>query len=190
MSTINMGELAPAFSAATYTGEELTLDSYKGAKVWLAFFRFASCPLCNYRIHELMERYDDISAGGIRVVGVMQSKPEQIAQYAQKRKAPFPIIADPKRKLYKLYGVNPSWLGMLRWRVWSTMFKAMFKGILPGIPGLPLGTVPADFLIDPEGMVWHSYYGKAVSDHVSFDKVMEFAADDCLDIARPPQPAS
>lgn len=129
-----------------------------------------------------MKRYDDFAKAGIRLVGVMQSSPERIATYAEKRKAPFPIIADPERKLYKLYGVTPSLKAMFHARVFGTAFKAMFAGILPGVPDTPLAMVPADFLIDPEGMVWSSYYGQAVSDHIPFETVEEFIADDCLDV--------
>jgi thioredoxin-dependent peroxiredoxin len=172
--------LAPAFEATTYTGEELTLDSFRGAKLWLSFYRFASCPLCNYRIHELMARYDEIAATGIRVVGVMQSGPERIATYAAKRKVPFPIVSDTERRLYRLYDVTPSVWGMFHPRVFGTAVKAMVNGIFPGVPDFPLATVPADFLIDPEGVVWSAFYGRAVSDHIPFETVLEFAGDDCL----------
>jgi peroxiredoxin len=182
MTQVKAGSIAPTFEATTYRGDPLTLESFRGAKLWLSFYRFASCALCNYRIHELMARYEEFADAGIRIVGVMQSAPEQIAKYATKRKAPFPIIADPERNLYQQYGVTPSVLGLLKLRVFSTAFKALLSGIVPGIPDLPLSMVPADFLIDPEGMVWSAYYGQAVSDHIPFDTVTEFAADDCLTI--------
>ena len=180
--SVSRGDLAPEFEATTYDGKPLSLQSYRGAKLWLSFYRFASCPLCNYRIHELMTRYKQFSDGGVRIVGVMQSAPDQIAAYAKKRKAPFPIVADPGRELYKKYGVTPSFAGMLHARVFGTAFKAMFKGIFPGVPNAPLAMVPADFLIDPEGMVWSAYYGKAVSDHIPFTTVEEFIDDDCLSV--------
>lgn len=180
MTRINDGAIAPEFEATTYEGKPLSLESYRGAKLWLSFYRFASCPLCNYRIHELMARYDEFQKAGIRLVGVMQSSPDRIAKYAEKRKAPFPIIADPERKLYREYGVSASLMGMFHLRVFGTALKAMFSGIFPGAPDFPLATVPADFLIDPEGVVWSAYYGRAVSDHIPFEKVVEFAADDCL----------
>lgn len=182
MSHIERGQVAPEFEATTYEGEPLTLESYRGAKLWLSFYRFASCPLCNYRIHELMARYDEFASAGIRLVGVMQSSPDTIKKYAAKRNAPFPIIADPQHALYKTYGVKSNAWALFSPRVFVTALKAMFSGIFPGVPDFPLATVPADFLIDPEGMVWSAYYGRAVSDHIPFETVKQFAADDCLSL--------
>lgn len=182
MSIIERGAIAPTFEATTHDGKHVTLDSFRGAKLWLSFYRFASCPLCNFRIHELIAHHKAFADAGIRMVGVMQSSGENIAKYAAKQNPPFPIIADPERSLYRLYGVTPSILGMFHPRVFSTAMKAMFAGIFPGVPDFPLATVPADFLIDPEGLVWSAYYGKAISDHIPFETVTEFAADDCLTV--------
>jgi hypothetical protein len=41
---------------------------------------------------------------------------------------------------------------------------------------------PAEFLIDPEGLIWGAHYGRAISDHISFDRVAEFARDPCLKV--------
>ena len=50
----------------------------------------------------------------------------------------------------------------------------------------PKAMVPADFLVDPEGVVWKAYYGTAVSDHIPFEDVSAFAADLCLDMPEAP----
>ncbi len=182
MTAVSPGTIAPPFAGVTHLGEAIDSGSYRGAKLWLSFYRYASCPMCNYRIHEIVARYDQFASAGIRVVGVMQSPPEKIAVYAKKRKVPFPIIADPEMALYEKYGLESKYSGMFKLRVFATAVKAMFKGIFPGIPEGDAHRLPAEFLIDPEGLVWDSFYGEAVSDHIPFDRVLEFARDDCLTV--------
>jgi peroxiredoxin len=174
--------MAPAFEAETYDGKAFSLESYRGAKLWLSFYRFASCPLCNYRIQELIARYDEFTKAGIRLVGVMQSPAENIAKYTVKQEQPFPLIADPERELYDLFGVTPSFWAMFRLRNFSTMFRSFKSGNRPGAIDGKATMVPADFLIDPEGVIWEAYYGAALSDHLSFERVTDFAADDCLSV--------
>jgi len=179
---LQRGQLAPDFSTHTFEGEEVTLKAYRGAKLWLTFYRFASCPLCNYRIHEVLARYEEFTNAGIRLVGVFQSPPEKIAKYVAKKDPPFNLIADPKLDLYRLYGVSPSVWGLFKPEVFSTTFKAMFKGIFPGSIEGPVAMRPAEFLIDPEGLIWDAFYGRSVADHMPFDRVAEFAADPCLSV--------
>jgi peroxiredoxin Q/BCP len=180
MTRLTAGELAPDFEATTWDGKSISLGGFRGAKLWLAFYRFATCPMCNYRIHELSARFDDFERAGIRLVAVMQSPAERIAQFAEKRKPKFPVIADPGLAIYNKYGVGPSLMAMMSPSVFVTAFKAMFAGIFPGRIDGPIAMVPADFLIDPEGVIWDAFYARKVSEHVPFGRVSEFAADDCL----------
>jgi hypothetical protein len=48
-------------------GTELTAESLKGKKVFLTFFRYAACPICNLRAAEIKQRY----SGDSRVEVVM-----------------------------------------------------------------------------------------------------------------------
>jgi peroxiredoxin len=182
MTKLERGALAPAFSATTYEGEPVSLGAYRGAKLWLSFYRFASCPLCNYRIHEVIARYPEFSKAGIRMLGVFQSPPDKIANYVAKQEPPFSLVSDPKMDLYRLYGVSPSLGALFRPDVFVTTFKAMFKGIFPGTIEGPIAMRPAEFLIDPEGLVWGAHYGRSVSDHIPFERVFEFARDPCLSV--------
>ncbi len=180
MSRIERGELAPDFTAATYDGKTISSRDYRDSKLWLSFYRFAACPLCNYRIQEVVARYDDLSQAGIRVVCVMMSPPERIAEYAAKSKPPFPIVADPERVMYEAYGVTPSFWGAFSMSNLTTFIKSMRSGTRMGPTDGPMTMLPADFLIDPEGVVYEAFYGKSFAEHIPFESVSAFAADDCL----------
>ncbi|MEZ4321475.1 MAG: peroxiredoxin-like family protein [Myxococcota bacterium] len=183
MSTIDNGQVAPSFTATTFRGETIDLEAFRGKKLWLGFYRWASCPLCNLRISEVIQRHSQFEAAGIQLVAVFQSPAENIAQYVGSQDPPFPIIADPDLRLYDQYGVHPSWLGMFYPRVMLRAFQATMKGLLRlDLGDGPKAMVPADFLIDPEGLVWRAYYGSAISDHIPFEEIEEFGRDLCLDM--------
>ena len=179
---IAKGAVAPSFQAKTHDGQPFDLAALRGQKVWLAFYRFASCPLCNYRVHELLQRYREFEEAGIKMVGVFHSPEENIARFVGKQGPPFPLIADPERRLYRMYGVEPSVWAMFSMRNITTTFRALGAGIRPGRIDGPAHMVPADFLLDPEGLVYDSYYGAALADHIPFERVNTFGADACLDM--------
>lgn len=179
---IQPGTLAPNFTAMTHEGREIELSRLRGKKLWLAFYRFAACPLCNYRVHQTLERYREFEDAGIQILAVFQSTAERITQYVGGQKPPFPLIADPEMKLYNLYGVKSSWLSGFNPMVYVELFKAYRAGFKSGPIDGPATRVPADFLVDPEGLVWRSYYGRSIADHIPFESVSEFATDNCLDL--------
>lgn len=180
--TVQTGQLVPAFSGTSFKGEPIDLEAYRGRKVWVGFYRWASCPLCNLRMKELLAIHDRFAAQGIQHIAVFQSPPETIATYVGAQDPPFPLIADPDLVLYDRFGVRPSWRAMFYPRVIWRAIQATFAGLLSLKIDGPKAMVPADFLIDPEGLVYQAYYGEAISDHIPFEDVDAFAADDCLDM--------
>ncbi|MCA9564687.1 MAG: redoxin domain-containing protein, partial [Myxococcales bacterium] len=102
------GQLAPDFRAMTWEGQELSLSDFEGQPLWLAFFRYASCPLCNLRVHDIIERFDQFSQNGLAIVAVFQSPRESIERYVGKQVPQFPLICDPEEKLYEAYELESS----------------------------------------------------------------------------------
>jgi len=56
-----------------------------------------------------------------------------------------------------------------------TLLKGMFKGFIPLVFKGSLTTMPADFLIDREGIIRVAHYGRDEADHLPFDQVKEFS---------------
>ena len=56
-----------------------------------------------------------------------------------------------------------------------TLIKGMLKGYIPLIIKGSLTTMPADFLIDKNGIIQKAYYGSDEGDHLSFEEVKAFA---------------
>lgn len=142
----------------------------------LSFFRFASCPFCNLRMRELVTRYGELG-DDFTIIAVFDSPIDNLIRHALRHEAPFPVLADADNTYYKAYGVEHSVAGMLKgiFLRMPTLLKGMFAGYIPTtFKGSPT-TMPADFLIDREGVIQMAYYGGDDGDHLPFDSVKDFS---------------
>ncbi|MBT7767699.1 MAG: peroxiredoxin family protein [Bdellovibrionales bacterium] len=147
-----MNRVASDFSGQTWKGEPINLSQYKGKKIWLAFFRYSSCPLCNLRISEMITNYEKWQQKNLEILAVFQSGPDNIKRYVGKQEPPFTIIADPEQKLYELYKVGNDYKGFASLNVMKLGTQAMLKGFLPGVIEGDPSRIPADFLINEIGI--------------------------------------
>ena len=156
----------------------IALSDYAGKKLMISFYRYASCPLCNLRVHELIERFPEFQARGLHMLAFFQSPSARIQQYVGKQKVPFPLIADPAQLIYRRYGVEASWVGFGKalFKL-SRVFDAVVKNrFLPGTMEGDTAMIPADFLIGPDLIVRHAFYGKDISDHIPIPDIENFLA--------------
>jgi peroxiredoxin len=169
------GQKAPQFKTYDIGEEIIDLEALKGSKVLLSFYRYASCPLCNLRVHKLIQLFPELSANGLKIISIFQSLKESILQYVGKQDAPFPIVSDPSQKLYKLYGVETSWMGFAKGGLEVQKLMETTKlGFLPGKMEGDVNRIPADFLIDENGVIQTAYYGKDISDHLDESEIAKF----------------
>ena len=169
------GQHAKNFSVKDFKGNPISLEDYRGKKLILSFYRYAACPLCNVRVHELIKRYPEFKKKGLNFLAFFESPRESIEKNVGKQDAPFPIIPDPERLIYKKYGVGSSWwgmiIGMLNLRVILKMFK--YKYFVKKPEG-DVRLLPADFLIDEKGVIRHAFYAKNISGHMPMSVIEEF----------------
>jgi len=175
---VEVGAQAPLFETSSLGDiPPIRLQDYRGRRVLLSFYRYASCPLCNLRIHELARRSDTWKAQGLDMLAVFQSPDGKMQQYVGKQKLPFPLVPDPEERLYVLYRVGHSWVGFLK--AWAMRLpeigrSVIGKGFLPGSVEGSIHRVPADFLIDRDGTIAMAYYGRDIGDHVPLEQVESF----------------
>jgi len=170
-----MNERAKDFKAKTHLNEEISLINYQGQKIWLAFYRYASCPLCNLHIHDIIKRYDEVKNSGLIFLPVFQSLPSEVQKYAGKDEIPFQIICDPKVDIYKLYNVGKSYGGFVSLSVMAKGMKAMMSGHMPGKMEGEISRLPSEFLINENFEIVYRYDGKNIGDHPSLDTILEKA---------------
>lgn len=174
------GDPAPEFDAWEFRGERrIRQEDYLGRRLLLSFYRYASCPLCNLRVHTLAEHGPHWKRDGLDLLGVFQSPAERMRDYVGTQSIPFPLIADPEQRLYAAYGVGHSWAGFLK--AWATRLLEIRRstlglGYLPGSVEGNINRIPADFLIDRGGRIVEAYYGRDIGDHLPLDRIMQFVA--------------
>ncbi|MEJ2452323.1 MAG: redoxin domain-containing protein [Gammaproteobacteria bacterium] len=176
MSSLKIGEPVLDFIKQDVNGKPIRLTDYRGRKVLLSFFRFASCPFCTVRFVRLANEVQHYAEAGLDIIGVFESSADYIHKYIGRRGLPFPVIADPEGELYSLYGVKKSipgmMLGMLRM---PTLLRALFdRAYKMGVPDASIMRIPADFLIEPDMTIGHTYYGSDIGDHVPFKTIEKF----------------
>ncbi|MFD0687398.1 peroxiredoxin-like family protein [Actinomadura fibrosa] len=155
-----------------------------GGLVHLQFRRFAGCPVCNLHLRSIAGRHREIEAAGIREVAVFHSPAGELAPHAEG--LPFPVVGDPRQKLYAEFGVGSSRRALLDPRAWGPIARALLTGtwqVLRGRERLPASRpaggrlgLPADFLITPDGRVAAVKYGEHAYDQWSVDELLSLAA--------------
>jgi len=172
-SPIRAGEAARDFHARDIAGSPITLEQFRGKFLLLSLYRSPDCPLCGLRLYQLSLAYPDLQAIGVEVVVAFEASAEIVSKYAAIYNYPFALVPDPKRELFQVYAVRPSWWGMrgvLRlysyWRAWRLRVGGrMSSG--------DLSQLPADLLIGPDQIVLRAYYGQDIGDHLSLQEVIQ-----------------
>lgn len=170
---LQSGDKTIDFEVTDYKGKKIRLSDFTKKKVLLSFYRYASCPLCNLRIHGLIKRYNDYHAAGLEIFSFFESPVESMKKYVGTQEPPFALIPDPDRLVYKKYRVEKS-LGKYITGLFSgKLGKAIRMGFKPGKMEGVKTLVPADFLIE-NGLIKTAFYGKDISDHIPFEVIEDF----------------
>jgi peroxiredoxin len=165
------GDMLPTTVMEAVTGEAIKVPDPKHL-VHLQFRRFVDCPICNTHIAEFRKRAREIEAAGIKVVIVFHSSPKSIRSY--QKDVPFVLVGDPKKALYKEFGVETS-LGFMSLKALSAGMRGMAHGHFGlRLSGGPLG-LPGDFLIAPSGQIKAVKYGLHAYDQWSVDELIALA---------------
>ncbi len=173
---LNPGEKVIPIKLPAIDGSVYDTDRLRGIPFMLSFYRFASCPFCNLRIHEIVNRFDELGKN-FTVVAVFDSPLDNLKRHTDGHKAPFPILADESNQYYREYGIEHSFGGMLKGMIlrMPTLARGMLKGYLPTSLKGSIITMPADFLVDAAGIIQTAYYGKDEGDHLPFAQIKDFA---------------
>jgi thioredoxin-dependent peroxiredoxin len=168
------GDKVTSIKLPAIDGSMFDLDTLKGKPFMLSFFRFASCPFCNLRMHELVTKFDQLPEG-FTIVAVFDSPLDNLQRHADRHHAPFPILADENGDYYRRYDIEHSVLGVLKGMIFRmpTLMYGMFgKGYVPLRIKGSMTIMPADFLVDRHGIIREAWYGKDEGDHVPLERIL------------------
>ena len=156
-------------------GKKFNIKNIAGKKTIITFYRFATCPFCNLRINEIINRYNELNPK-FNMIGIFDSTLEFLTESMKKHDLPFTILADENFEYFKKYEVEQS---IWKFLVGSTVgffkiLRATAKGYFPmEINGMTI--VPVDILINEKGIIEKVYYGKNTTDHLSFEEIRDFS---------------
>jgi peroxiredoxin Q/BCP len=102
---LNVGAVAPDFTALTTDGRTLRLADFRGKPVVLYFFPRAFTLGCTLETKRFQEKYEDIRAFGAELFGISTDSIEKQCRFAEQYKARFPMIGDADCSISRAYGV-------------------------------------------------------------------------------------
>jgi len=117
-----VGEEAPDFTAEAIGGEygdggEVTLSKLRGERVVLVFYPRDLTPGCTTQACALRDSWSRLE-GRAKVFGVSTDDLASHRKFIDKKELPYPLIADPEKRIVEAYGV------------WGdkSMYGRIFKG--------------------------------------------------------------
>ena len=164
-------------------GRKINLGHYRDKRLLIAFFRHAGCPFCNLRVHALSKAHAELREMGFEMIFFFESTAKVILRSSfHQGVSPIPIIADPEKVTYALYGLETS----LKKSVVShlaTFASTASKARSLGLPvhlmasGESFSTMPAEFLVDKELVIRELHYAERLDDRLEIESIESFARE-------------
>jgi len=128
------GQPAPAFSAVDQNGKSVSLSDFTDRfKVALYFYPKDNTPGCTAEACSLRDGYSQIIEAGAVVLGVSADDTKSHANFANKYKLPFSILADPERKIIQSYGVKMPVVGLAKRVTYLIDRKGIIRHIITDV---------------------------------------------------------
>lgn len=177
---IKDNDIAPRFEVVDIYGAPVSLESFRGKKVYLSFFRNTACPFCNIRVIQLAKVLPGLIEEGLVPVFFFESPGRVIKRSSFcDQLGGVHLVGDPEKEVYGKYGVSNSLLKMV-----STVVNGKNRETLNEIKRLGLGKesqkgntktlIPADFLINEQGEVEQAYYASDLNDRLPIENLEAF----------------
>lgn len=104
MTHLTEGMPAPKLEGKDQNGNSIKLSNYTGKKVVLYFYPKDNTPGCTAEACSLRDNYKELLKKGFVVLGVSPDTEKSHKGFAEKFDLPFPLIADPEKKILTAYG--------------------------------------------------------------------------------------
>jgi len=126
------GKPAPTFTLPSDSGEDISLESFRGRPVVLYFYPKDDTPGCTAQACGIRDVWGELERTGAIVLGVSPDKPSKHVKFREKYDLPFTLLSDTEHTAAEAYG---TW-------VEKSMYGKTYMGI-----------ERSTFVIDAEGNV-------------------------------------
>lgn len=173
MQKLKAGDLAPDLQALTILDEVINLNSFQG-KIWLAFYRYASCPMCDEHFENVLDVTSTLQGLGITYIALFESAIENFPpKIKEVRQNNLHVVPDPLKYHYENYRIEVNWPKLFHREAIAAGIRAHKKGYRPGVVDGKIARIPAHFLIY-DGLIHEAHYGAHAGHHIPVEKVIEF----------------
>ena len=139
MANVEVNKKAPDFEMDDYKGDKFKLSSFQGKKnVLIVLNRGFVWPFCRAHMMQLHQDYDSFMEKDTEIVAIGPENSEKFGEYWKENNLSFHGIPDPEHSVLKLYGQEVN----------------LFK----------LGRMPAQMLVDKEGILRYVHFGHSMKD--------------------------
>ena len=174
---LKKGDKIEEITLPSIDGTTFNLEAIKGKKAMVSFYRYSSCPFCHLRINEIINKKNEFGDNFVPIA-IFDCDFDDLAKNSKKHDGNITILCDDDRVYFDKYEVQNIFFRFLfgiTIRV-DRFFRALSKGYNPAsnMSGAFLG-LPADILIDENGVVEKALYGAHTANHIPMKEVIEFS---------------
>jgi peroxiredoxin len=100
------GDTAPEFTAASTSGSDVSLSSFRGKRnVLLAFFPLAFTGTCTRELVCFTEDFDQFAENGVEILPISVDSTASLREFRNKLQMKTELLSDFKRDISRAYGV-------------------------------------------------------------------------------------
>jgi peroxiredoxin len=100
------GDIAPEFTAASTSGSDVSLSSFRGKRnVLLAFFPLAFTGTCTKELACFTEDFDQFAGNGVEILPISVDSTASLREFKNKLQMKTELLSDFKRDVSRAYGV-------------------------------------------------------------------------------------
>ena len=101
-----VGDIAPDFTAASTSGSDVSLSSFRGKRsVLLAFFPLAFTGTCTKELVCFTEDFDQFAGKGVEILPISVDATPSLKEFKNKLQMKTELLSDFKRDVSRAYGV-------------------------------------------------------------------------------------
>jgi len=101
-----VGDVAPAFTAASTSGKDVSLSSFRGKRnVLLAFFPLAFTGTCSKELQCFTEDFDQFAGNDVEILPISVDALPSLKEFKSKLQMKTELLSDFKREISRAYGV-------------------------------------------------------------------------------------
>ena len=174
---LKKGDKIDDLTLPSIDGTTFNLDVIKGKKAMISFYRYSSCPFCHLRMNEIVNQKNEFGDNFVPIA-IFDCDFDDLVKNSEKHDGNLTILCDDDRVYFDKYEVQNSFLRfMLGITIRENQYnRPLTKGYNPAsnMSGAYLG-MPADILINENGVVEKALYGAHTANHIPMKEVIDFS---------------